>query len=120
MIYVVQKWYIYIYIYIYIYHKEFIRINKLILKPLYTFRSEKHIIFAKKIIKCHGENTEKRKKVSVSIINKVTKIDEHGNKRVVTIYYKIKFIYGTRFMTTSFSSLFDNLTVGVNKIKCKD
>ena len=43
-----------------------------------------------------------------------------GNERVVTISYKIKFIDSARFMTTSLSSLVDNLSEGIHKIKCKD
>ena len=34
--------------------------------------------------------------------------------------YKLKFIDSTRFMASSLSNLVENLTEGINKIKCKD
>ena len=43
-----------------------------------------------------------------------------NNESVVTISYKIKFIDSAIFMATSLSSLADNLTEGIHKIKCKD
>ena len=39
---------------------------------------------------------------------------------VVTISYKIKFIDSARFMTSSLSSLVDNLAESIHKVKCKD
>ena len=50
----------------------------------------------------------------------ITKIDKDGNKSVVNISYKIKFIDSVRFMTSSLSNLIDNLAEGIHKIKCKD
>ena len=47
------------------------------------------------------------------------KIDKEGNESVVTISCKIKFIDSARFMATSLSNLVDNLTEGIDKIKCK-
>ena len=56
---------------------------------------------------------------SIPIEKEVIEIDEDGNGRVVTISYQIKFIDSARFMATSLSSLVDNLTEIVHKIKCK-
>ena len=50
---------------------------------------------------------------------KVTNIDNDGNKSVVTISYKIKFIDSARFMKSSLSNPVDNLPEGIHKIKCK-
>ena len=72
------------------------------------------------IFGCLGDNTKKYKTFSVPIEKEVTKIDKDGNESVVTIFYKIKFIDITRFMATSLSNLVDNLTEGIDKIKCKD
>ena len=50
----------------------------------------------------------------------ITKIDKDGNKSVVNISYKMKFIVTVIFMANSLSNLADNLTEGIHKIKCKD
>ena len=50
----------------------------------------------------------------------ITKIEKDGNKVVLNISYKIKFIHNARFMASSLSNLVDNLTEGIHKIKCKD
>ena len=50
----------------------------------------------------------------------VTKIDKDGNKSVVTISYKTKFIDHASFMTSLLSNLVDNLLEGIHQIKCKD
>ena len=69
---------------------------------------------------CLGENTEKCKTFSVPIEKKVTKIDKDSNESVVTMSYKVKFIYSARFMASSLSNLADNLAEKIHKIKCKD
>ena len=56
-----------------------------------------------------GENTEKYITFSVSIKKQITKIDKDGNDKIVDISYKIKFIDSLRFMSSSLSSLVDNL-----------
>ena len=48
--------------------------------------------------------------------NEIIKIDKDGNESVETISYKIKFIDSMRFMGTSLSKLFDNLTEGFIKL----
>ena len=68
---------------------------------------------------CLGENTEKYKTFSVPIEKEVIKVDKDGNKSVVTISYKIKFIDSARFKATSLSNFVDNLTEVIYKIKCK-
>ena len=70
--------------------------------------------------KCLGENTEKYKTFSIPIEKEVIKIDKDGNKRVIIICYKIKFIDSARFIATSLSNLVDNLTEGIHKIQCRD
>ena len=69
---------------------------------------------------CLGENMEKYNPFSVPIKKEVTKTDKGGNKSVVTIPYKIKFIDSARFMASSLSNLIDHLAEGIHKIKCKD
>ena len=62
---------------------------------------------------CIGENTEKYKTFSVPIVYK------EGNKNIITISYKVKFIYSARFMSSSLSNLVNNLAKGIHKIKYK-
>ena len=69
---------------------------------------------------CLGENTKKYKIFSVPIEKEVTDIDKGGNKNVVPISYKIKFIFIARFISTSLSNPLDNLTEEIHKIKCRD
>ena len=67
-----------------------------------------------------GGNKEKYKTFSITIEKWVTEIDKDSNVSVVTISYKIKFIDSARFIATSLSNLFDNLTEEIHKRKCKD
>ena len=69
---------------------------------------------------CLGKNTEKYKTFSVSTKKEFTKIDKDGNKSVVTIFCKIKFIDSAKFVATSLSNLVDYLTERIPKIKSKD
>ena len=69
---------------------------------------------------CVEESTEKYKTFSVPIEKEVTNIDKDGNGSVVTISYKIKFIDSVRFMASSLSNLFDNVTEGIHEVKCRD
>ena len=65
---------------------------------------------------CLGKNTESYKTFSVPIEKEVTNIDEDGNESVVTIFYKIKFIDGARFMASELSNLLGNFAEGTHKI----
>ena len=60
-----------------------------------------------------------QKSILFPIEKEISKIDKGGNKSVVTISYKIKFIDSARFMATSLSNFVDNLTEGIHKNKCK-
>ena len=70
--------------------------------------------------KCLEENTEKYKTFSVPAEKEVTKNDKDGNESVITISYKIKFIYSARCMASSLPNPADNLAEGNHKIKNKD
>ena len=67
-----------------------------------------------------GWDTEKHKAFSVPIEKEVKNTDKDGNKSVVTISYKIKFVDSARFMASSLSNPVNNLAEGIHKIKCKD
>ena len=71
-------------------------------------------------LECLGENTEMYKRFSVTIEKDFMKIYKDGDKSVVNISYKIKFIYSARFMVISLSNLAENLTDRIYQIKCKD
>ena len=62
---------------------------------------------------CLGENTEKYITFSVPIKKKIENKD-------LEITYKIKFIDGYRFMSSSLSKLVDNLSEGIHNNKCLD
>ena len=63
-------------------------------------------------LECLGENTEKYITFSVPISKEL----DNGK----TITYKLKFIDSFRFMSTSLSSLVDNLSEKLHSGKCKD
>ena len=63
-------------------------------------------------LECLGENTEKYITFSVPIKK------ELDNSKTIT--YKLKFIDSFRFMSTSLSSLVDNLSEKLYSDKCKD
>ena len=67
---------------------------------------------------CLYENTEKYVTFSVPIKKEITKIDKDGNDKIMKISYKIKFIDICRFMSSSLSSLVDNLSEGLHSDKC--
>ena len=62
---------------------------------------------------CLGENTEKYIPFSVPLKKKI----ENKN---LEITYKIKFIDSFRFISSSLSKLFDNLSEGIHNNKCSD
>ena len=49
-----------------------------------------------------------------------TKIDKDGKDKIMKISCKIKFIDSLRFMSSSLSSLVDNLPEGLHSDKCTD
>ena len=49
----------------------------------------------------------------------VTKIDKNGEEVTRNISYKLQFINSARVMTSLLSNLVNNLSEGINKIKCK-
>ena len=62
---------------------------------------------------CLGENTEKYITFSVPIKKKIDNKD-------LEVTYKIKFIDSHRFMSSSLSTLVDNLSEGIHNNKCSD
>ena len=70
-------------------------------------------------INCFGENTEKYITFTVPIEKEVTKIDNNGEEITKNIFYKLQFIYISRFIASSLSRLVNNLSDGIHKIKCK-
>ena len=69
---------------------------------------------------CLGGNTEKYVTFLVRIKKEITKIDKEGNDKIVKILFKIKFIDSFRFMSSSLSSLADNLSEGLHSDKFTD
>ena len=67
-----------------------------------------------------GENTEKYISFSVPVKKQITKTDKDGNDKIVNISCKIKFIDSFRFMSSSLSSLVNNLSEGLHSDKCTD
>ena len=65
---------------------------------------------------CYRKIQISTKNVPLQWKKKVAKIDKDGNEGA----FKIKFIDSARFMATSLTNLVDNLTEGIQKIKCKD
>ena len=59
------------------------------------------------------------RRFSVPIEKEVTNISKDGNRSVVTISYKIRFIDSVRFTANSLSNHVDNLVEGMHKIECK-
>ena len=64
---------------------------------------------------CLGENTEKYTTFSVPIKKEIK-----NRNKTIEITYKIKFIDGYRFMSTSLSKLADNLSEGLHNNRCVD
>ena len=71
-------------------------------------------------LECLGENTEKYITFSVPIKKETIKINKDGKYETIEILYKIKFINGFRFMSTSLSNLANNLSEGVHNDKYTD
>ena len=71
-------------------------------------------------MECLGENAGKYITFSVLIKKEITKIDKDRNYKIMKISYKIKFIDSFRFMSSSLSSLADNLSDGLHTERCTD
>ena len=73
---------------------------------------------------CLGESTEKYITLSVPIKNQIAKIHKDGNDKIVDMSYKIKFIDSLRFMSSSLSSLVDNMAAdeikNIFSYECED
>ena len=69
---------------------------------------------------CLEENTEKYITFSVPINKKVTKTDKDNNEKTKKIPYKLEFINSFRFMSTSLSSLVNNLSDEFHNDKCAE
>ena len=67
-----------------------------------------------------GENTEKYITFSVPIKKEITKKHKNSNDKIMKISYKIKFTDNFRFMSSSLSSLVDNLSEGLHSDTCTD
>ena len=70
--------------------------------------------------KCLLEKYWKIQHFFVQIEKEIKKVDKDGNKYIITITYKIKFIDNDRFIANSLSNLADNLGNAIHKIKCED
>ena len=73
----------------------------------------------KKQFTCLEENTEKYITLTVSIEKEVTRIDKNGEEITKNICYILQFIDSARFMASSLSNLANNLSEGIDRIKCK-
>ena len=71
-------------------------------------------------IECLGENNEKYITFSVPIKKEITKINKDSNDKIMKMSYQIKFIDSFRFMSSSLSSLVDNLSEGFHCENCTD
>ena len=71
-------------------------------------------------LECLGENTGKYITFPVQINKEIIRTDKDGNDKTVNIPYKLKFIDSFRFMSTSLSSLVDNLSDELHSNKCTD
>ena len=67
---------------------------------------------------CLGENIKKYITFSIPIKKEIIKKDKDGKDKITKISHKIKFIDSFRFMSTSLSNVFNNLSEGVHNSKC--
>ena len=64
------------------------------------------------------KNTEKYITFKIPVKKEITKIDKDGNDKIMKISWKIKFTDSCRFISSSLSSLADNLSEGLHSKKC--
>ena len=93
-----------------IFHNESNYDYHLIIKVLQEF---------KKQFTCLGENFEKYITFTVLIEKEVTRIDKNGEEITKHIPYILQFIYSARCMASSLSTVDNNLSEGIHRIKCK-
>ena len=73
----------------------------------------------RKLFPCLGENTKKYITFTVPIEKEVTRIDKNGEEITKNLSYISQFIDSARFMSSSLSSLVNNLSEEIERIKCK-
>ena len=66
-----------------------------------------------------GENTQKYITFLVPIEKEVTRIDKKWRNYKKTCQFQFQFIDTARFMASSLSNLINNLSKGIQKVKCK-
>ena len=71
----------------------------------------------KKQLTCLLENAAKYKTFTIPIEKEVTRIDKNGEDITKNISYMLQFIESARFMASSSSSLVNNFSEGIHKIK---
>ena len=69
--------------------------------------------------KCLRENSEIFTIFTVSIENKVTRIDKNREEITKHIFYILQFTDSARFIASSLSNLVNNLSEGIHSLKCK-
>ena len=85
----------------------------------YHFVRKELALEFKKQFSCLGENTEKYITFTVPIKKGVTRIYKNGEKITKNTSQILQFIDSARIMPDSLSNLVNNLSEGIQKIKCK-
>ena len=66
-----------------------------------------------------GKNSEKHITFTVPIEKTVTRMDKNGGEITKDRFYLLQFIDSARVMARSWSHLVNNLSEGINRVKCK-
>ena len=85
----------------------------------YHFVIKKLAAEFKKQFTCLRENTEKYITFTVPTEKEVTRIGKNGEEITKNVSYISQFIASTRFIVKSLSTLVNNLSEAINKLKCK-